>query len=261
MSRRPQPGFTLVELLVVIVIIALLAALITPAVMAAMRAAKRTAITTEINSLASAVEAYRAKYNAYPPDTDAGLKAHLKNIFINADPSYIDSTVPSFSDNGAQILVYCLRGYTQNKRKPLPVLPINGSQDANGNTVDNFFTFKSDRLTTGNTPIYLAPSALNSAYVYFDCSRYQKNNSSATYTPPSGNGTGSTQPYITGKDTSSGRRLYCNPASFQIISAGLDGDFGANSAEKTFPKGDNYGPGDQDNLTNFSTGTLDDSKP
>ena len=53
---------------------------------------------------------------------------------------------------------------------------------------------------------------------------------------------------------------YTNPDTFQIISAGRDGDFGAN-AEKGFPLGTNYATGDLDNLTSFHTATLEDAKP
>ena len=58
---------------------------------------------------------------------------------------------------------------------------------------------------------------------------------------------------------------FVNPKKFQIISAGLDSVYGEPGVETTrlavFPIGTNYTEGDQDNLTNFSEGTLKDAIP
>jgi prepilin-type N-terminal cleavage/methylation domain-containing protein len=63
---------------------------------------------------------------------------------------------------------------------------------------------------------------------------------------------------------------WVNPQSFQIISAGLDGVYGApNPKPKFYPSGETFPIGvqlgydisDLDNLTNFSTSTLEDSRP
>jgi hypothetical protein len=76
-------------------------------------------------------------------------------------------------------------------------------------------------------------------------------------------------------------KLYVNPKSFQIISAGLDGDYGTApttssksfplpsgtltiSRTKLYPTGAGYDPSgaDDDNIVNFSKGTsLGDDKP
>ena len=48
-----------------------------------------------------------------------------------------------------------------------------------------------------------------------------------------------------------------NPTTFQLICAGLDGEFGTTSDDvdvKFFPGGDNYVEEDKDNITNFSGG-------
>ncbi|MCA9157924.1 MAG: prepilin-type N-terminal cleavage/methylation domain-containing protein, partial [Planctomycetales bacterium] len=63
-----RSGFTLVEVLVVIAIIGVLVALIVPAVNMAYRTVQQRAIALECQALAQAVEAYRSKYDDYPPD-------------------------------------------------------------------------------------------------------------------------------------------------------------------------------------------------
>jgi type II secretory pathway pseudopilin PulG len=55
---------------------------------------------------------------------------------------------------------------------------------------------------------------------------------------------------------------WINPHSYQLITAGLDEDFGVDAADfKRFSSGFNYAPGDHDNITNFSGGTLEDAIP
>jgi general secretion pathway protein G len=70
--RRPRPGrrpggFTLVELLVVILVLAILIGLLLPAIIGAMRTARTAAVGAEINQLAQALAAFKAKYGDYPP--------------------------------------------------------------------------------------------------------------------------------------------------------------------------------------------------
>ena len=57
---------------------------------------------------------------------------------------------------------------------------------------------------------------------------------------------------------------FAEPEKFQIICAGLDGEFGAGSVSQlaVYPDGIGYAESDEDNLTNFSGGkTLEDSIP
>ncbi|HTU24075.1 MAG TPA: prepilin-type N-terminal cleavage/methylation domain-containing protein [Pirellulales bacterium] len=66
-SAQARSGFTLVEVLVVLVILAILAALITAAAANALWAAKQYKIKNEVDMLAGAMEAFKQKYNSYPP--------------------------------------------------------------------------------------------------------------------------------------------------------------------------------------------------
>ncbi len=70
MSRlhRSHRAFTLVELLVVIGIIALLMGLLLPVIAAVLNKSKRAIATQNCRSIEMALEAYRADFDAYPPD-------------------------------------------------------------------------------------------------------------------------------------------------------------------------------------------------
>ncbi|HZI33530.1 MAG TPA: prepilin-type N-terminal cleavage/methylation domain-containing protein, partial [Candidatus Binatia bacterium] len=61
-------AFTLIELLVVIGIIALLAGLVVGGTRYAGSKMKESRIRAELNALATAIEAYNAKFGHYPPD-------------------------------------------------------------------------------------------------------------------------------------------------------------------------------------------------
>src|SRR6266540_1856458 len=68
MRARRATGFTLIELLVVIGIIALLAALVVGGTKYTGTKMKENRVRTELKALITAIDAYRAKYNHYPPD-------------------------------------------------------------------------------------------------------------------------------------------------------------------------------------------------
>jgi general secretion pathway protein G len=79
--RRPDAGFTLLELLVVLGILALLATFVGPAVLRYMGKARTDTARTQISAIASAVELYALDMGK-PPTTELGL-----NALITAPPS------------------------------------------------------------------------------------------------------------------------------------------------------------------------------
>jgi prepilin-type N-terminal cleavage/methylation domain-containing protein len=63
-------GFTLIEMLVVVAIVVLLAGLLLPMVVRSYRVAERTRLRADLNTVATALDAYRADFGDYPRPTD-----------------------------------------------------------------------------------------------------------------------------------------------------------------------------------------------
>lgn len=275
-----KAGFTLVEVLIVIVIIGLIVGLTIPAITGAIATAKRARMAMDINQLESAIEAYKtANGGEYPPDFSpdsiaSGLiSTHLRRAFprntVNMDQNwwtnayrpgtYFGVTNPMFKNiDPAEALVFWLSGLVNNPQNPLnPV-------DANGNLVGqakSYFEFRTGQLRDRDGdgwPEYYPADAPSAPYLYFESHTYLS--PLAFYPLQNASSFGFARPYL---DGSSATPVGVNPNKFQIICAGLDGNFGGMvgpNNRKLFPVGTNYTLEDRDNLTNFSEGRTLEAK-
>ena len=77
LPRSRQPGFTLIEIMVVIVILGILGALVVPKIMSRPDEARATAARQDVASLSQALKLYRLDNRRYP-STEQGLAALVK---------------------------------------------------------------------------------------------------------------------------------------------------------------------------------------
>lgn len=75
--KRPHPGFTLMEVMVVIVILGVLASLVVPNLMGNKEKADRQKVVTDIIALENSLDMYKLDNGTYPT-TAQGLQALLK---------------------------------------------------------------------------------------------------------------------------------------------------------------------------------------
>ena len=82
--RRPQGGFTLIEVMVVVVILAILATIVVPRIMDRPDQARVTKAKQDIRAVQAALDLYRLDNFRYPA-TDDGLEALVPN-YLDALP-------------------------------------------------------------------------------------------------------------------------------------------------------------------------------
>ena len=308
-GRKTKPNaFTLVEMLVVIVIIGILVGLLLPAINAARIKALNFRIATEVTGLAQAVEMYKTDNGDYPPDfsnrdivirhilkrwpeIDANEQTRIASVFwyINPPGNGFLPLPESRLCRSAGLLAGRIQ---QRCRRPFTGIGGPFLTDASGvitgpnpERLDGSYTFDKARLRWDDDndpfPIF-APDGKLMPYVYFE-SRSYGGVRLPTESPITGIypcccclGPRLARPYLSAqpKPSSPYGLEWANARTFQIVSAGLDDNYGGAGMMTppatvrpypVYPTGINYttpGDGDDDNITNFSEGSLlKDKKP
>jgi hypothetical protein len=160
--------------------------------------------------LAGAMEEYKALYGEYPPSRAEEFEEHLNRLFPRRDPS---EPIPDLDP--AEALVFWLRGYSPDPRKPLTRT---GDQAP-------LFDFDERRLTDidgDGWPEYRPRfyNGSNAPYAYF-ARPYE----GQSYLNIAFRGTATPDPEVA-KD-------------YQILSAGPDGDFGGQGSKRRRAEQDN----------------------
>lgn len=254
-NRGGRRGFTLVEMLVVVVIIGILAGLITAAAMQARRRARIAVIALEISQLDMACKAFKERFGEYPPD---GLDTAATTRFVKkAFPRMTSGSAPSVTPDTA--LVVWLQGVSADPANPFGASPTS--------MIGPFFDFDPTRIKANTywpPGVTIDEGATKAGYVYFRAENggyVRTDNSNKTWTF-----TTTTTPTRTvgGGAMTDGRigtAPWMNPSSFQIRACGLDGKWATSPWATSFGVGTGYQAEDYDDMTNFSTGTLEDSIP
>ena len=261
-----KTGFTLVELLVVIAIIGILVGLLLPSIGAAFKRSAEFAINNDVNELERGLELFKEKYQFYPPDmSEITTASQFLPWLGRISRSHQEGNgrdgggleiwwrdVGQHLDNESA-LVFWLSGFSRNAQRPLTIAggsgrvaiaPYRGS----GDTIDrvDFFDFRSDQLEINgnNVATYVQKrGASRQPYIYFHFSSYD----TAVHTTPDGS---VVRPYFA---NNGGMIVFPDGSddSFQIIAAGVDGEYGATGDVN------NITPSDNDNLCSFSDGRLE----
>jgi len=237
-SYTRRAAFTLVELLTVVIIIGFLAGMVAGTAPAVMRSVKASAIRAEIQQLSLALEAYKAEYGEYPPDgTDqSAVTKHIRRCYPDATNTSIYTTVTP-----KNALYVFLSQHDANPRTPFSSSPTS-LKNSNSSMTKGFFEFEASRLSTSDYTY--TPNGCIEPFVYLKARGATGNKSYPT---------GS---YVAYKDTNNN---WYNPETYQLISAGLDDEWGPTGAivvqESSFT-GNNKGG--LDNIVNFGKKTIKD---
>jgi hypothetical protein len=198
------------------------------------------------------------------------------NAIIASNPKY-PSSVPA-PVSPAQAVTFWLSGFCTDPEQPISgLLNPNGTPNPNAPREAPLIDFDKTRLRVipgALAAVYDPADTPGVPYVYFASQNYATH---ATTTNPFGvnwgqGGNGSLRPYAADPEgNTTNPPTPVNANSFQIISAGLDGDYGGagvtdqgtkgNPVVPYFKSGKYYANGDKDNITNFSDKNLGDSIP
>ncbi len=203
--KTNRQGFTLVELLTVIIIIGFLAGMVAGVAPSVMRSVKQTAIRAEIQQLSMALEAYKAEYGEYPPDRNAYVTKHIQRCYPDATTPSVYTTVTP-----ANALYVFLGAHNAKPSEPFAKAPTSNEVTV---LTKAFFDFAPDRV---DDSYQYYPSGCTLPYIYLKARGATGNKS---YTVD--------ESYPVYKDANG---YWYNPETYQILSAGLDDDWGATGA-------------------------------
>ncbi|MDO4859196.1 MAG: type II secretion system protein [Thermoguttaceae bacterium] len=227
-SYNRRAAFTLVELLTVVIIIGFLAGMVAGTAPAVMRSVKSSAIRSEIQQLSMALEAYKAEFGEYPPDgTDSSaVTKHIRRCYPDATSTSIQTVTPETA------LYIFLGPHCANPKTPFDT--------SSTNRTKGFFEFDKARLGSNK----FVPSGCNEPYRYLKARGATGNKSYPTN-------------YVAYKDVNGN---WYNPETYQIVSAGLDDDWGPTGQvtvqQSTFNNANTKGG--LDNVVNFGKKTIKD---
>ncbi len=234
-GAKRRHGFTLLELTTALTITAVIGGILVAGGVKIVSVAGNILTVWELAQLNEAIEDFAVQFGEYPPDfhDPADAVRFMQQHF----PKCPAANYPSFAGQSpASALYFWLagpdgRGYSTDPTNPFG----NGARQ-----ISPFIRFADNRLKkNGNVTQYYPPQSLASGapYVYFRAGMkgYQGNSG---YAPA--------RPY---RDSQTGQ--WINADSFQILSPGQDGVFGAGNH---FPAGTDYDTHNRDDIANFSRG-------
>ncbi|WP_417394780.1 type II secretion system protein [Gimesia chilikensis] len=281
-SQHNRSAFTLIELMIVIVIILILIGLLIPAVGAVRLRAQQSQVRSEIANLDTALTSFKTDFGIYPPSYiklyesgSATWDAHSRGLVRKMWPQFnfaLDKDINNDGDvndvftlNAGECLVFFLggvwdvtgktpNGFSKNPANPFAIAT--GGTNRRG----PYFEFDNSRFTDIDSDTAAeykdAFPGQQIPYMYFSSYDGRGYRSSELPSIPA-LGIAMTNVYHQGDPIPSAS---LGPAykskSYQIISAGADGQLGTGGnydPDKNFPAGRTV---ETDNITNFSNGSL-----
>lgn len=103
-SRRPEKGFTLIEMLIVVVIVGILAALLIPQFISSIQKAKQKGTMQDMNGLAKAIVDYITDVG-YAPEHSGALVAG--STFVEEIRPFYAKAIPLLDQWGTAFNIYC----------------------------------------------------------------------------------------------------------------------------------------------------------